>query len=139
MTREELNEVLTWTCIGAFALAFVVPAFFRTKEPSISPILGSKGALNRLYKRCFVLHSRGEKDLSLKSLEINTSKYWHVVDADSRVSPDLDLACFEAHLLAIPTASYESYEQLAYGLNLENGQKSCITRGGDKRDDWSCE
>ena len=110
-----------------------------------NPIKGVKLVLMNVYKECAYLQATKQEGMSLSLLYMDSMQPpvprhldWELVDLESRNSLDPDQDCFRAGLLVIPIAS-KSYRQLAYGLNLQNGQQSCVTRDGEKRDDWSCE
>ena len=143
MTRRGCIEAVAWTSIWAIALAAAVPQFLTIKVKP--PIPTVKDGLKDIHKECVFLQASGAEGRALNLLNLGTVKdfvppyiAWRIVDKENKVFLDPDQACFKAHLLAIPTDSKDSYNQLAYGLDLANGQKSCITREGDKRDDWSC-
>lgn len=129
--------------VGAIAAAIALPSFLTIKHND--PIKGAKLILMNIYKECVYLQATKKEGASLSLLYMDSMQPpvprhldWEIVDLESRNSLDPGQDCFRADLLAIPIRS-KSYKQLAYGLNLQNGQKSCITRDGEKHDDWSCE
>ena len=125
--------------VGAIAAAVALPSFLTVK--SSHPIEDVKMALAGSAKECAVLTARKEKNLiiNLTYLQRFAPRYldWQIVDLESRSRLDPDQDCNEAHLLAVPTEKI--WKKLAFGLSLQNYQKSCVTRDGEKRDDWSCE
>ena len=144
MARRELIDALILTSIGAFVLAIVVPGFFAVRTEPPIPIV--KGSLKSIYKECTILQAREVDGLNLNLLYLQAMQPpvphyldWRIVDFNSGDALDPDQDCFEAHLLAIPTSRQKFYKQLAYGLNIQNAKKSCFTREGVKREDWSCE
>ena len=129
--------------VGAMAVVIALPSFLTIKAND--PVKGVKLVLMNVYKECAYLQATKKEGTSLSLLYMDSMQPpvprhldWEIVDLESRNSLNPDQDCFRADLLAIPIHS-ESYKQLAYGLNLQNGQQSCVTRDGEKRDDWSCE
>ena len=127
---------------GAIAAAIALPSFLTIK--SNHPIDDVKMALAGSAKECAVLTEREEKNLIINLTYLQGMHPpgphhldWQIVDLESRSRLDPDQDCNDAHLLAIPTEKH--WNKLAFGLNLQNYQKSCVTRDGEKRDDWSCE
>ena len=143
MTRRGCFSAIVFSLFGLVVLAWAVPIFLTIKHDN--PIKGVKLFLMNIYKECAYLQATKQEGMSLSLLYMDSMQPpvprhldWELVDLESRNSLDPDQDCFRAGLLAIPIAS-KSYRQLAYGLNLQNGQQSCVTRDGEKRDDWSCE
>ena len=102
---------------------------------------GAQSMLANFYKQCAYLTQMAEvgKTPSLSDLQPGNYYEWQIVDLESRSQLDTDQDCNEAHLLAVATKYEDYWGKLTYGLNFQNGQQSCITREGEKRDDWSCE
>ena len=104
-----------------------------------------KAQLVSAHKNCAVLIYNGETNFNhnLIGWPFSTdSKHhpdWRIVDFETRGPLNPDQQCSEAHLLAVTTKNQKYWQKLAYGFNLQNAQKSCVTRDGDSRDDWSCE
>ena len=138
VTQQRLVALLA-VCIGGYIVISVATPMKPRQEYAVKTLLEST------YKTCLVLISKGEENpnLDLTDLQQNNSLGprnldWEIVDMKSRTQLDPDQNCSKAHLLAVTTKNEKFWKQLAYGLNLQNGQKSCVSREGDNRDNWSC-
>ena len=142
--RNGCFEAIVLTAVGFTALAIVIPMFVTIKMPN-QPA-HAKSLLEYIYKECAVKAAKGEgNDLRLSSLNsfkkfFNYSYGWRLSSVDSRTPPDPSQECLKASLAVIPP-SYKAFKQLEFRMSsqIQNHQKSCITREGDQRDDWSCE
>ena len=141
VTQQRIVTFLA-VCFGGYIVFSIATPMYDDPKP-LQVVSVMKNTLATVYKECIVLTANGEENLNqnltfLPKIEPGNDG-WQIVDLESRSQLDLDQDCNEAHLLAVTTKDQEFWGQLAIGLNLQEGQKSCVTRDGEKRDDWSCE
>ena len=138
MTRRGCFEGCVLLVVGAIAVAIAAPMYMTIKEDDPRNTLRS--ILQNAYKECAYHMARTDEGLPVRDLqltELAKNSYWEVFDLKTGGQLDLNAGCNETKVLAKPLAAH--YGKLAYGLDLIEGYKSCITRDGEKRDDWSCE
>lgn len=125
--------------VAAIALAIALPKFvtYRTVHPQHK----IKTELKNAYKECAYILAKDGYSLPLRDLNLieeftagSGSTVFELYKGDRF---DLNAECDKTRLVGKPSDA--DYGKLAYGLDLGNGDKSCITRSGDEREDWSCE
>ena len=133
--------------VGAIAAAIAIPSLMTIKRSPLEDTL--RGHLANSYKECAYHLARFKEDLPVRDLALtkwanksnrwweDESGRWKVFDLKTRSRLDLNAGCTASKVLAKPLAAH--YGELAYSIDLGNGDKSCITRTGEARDDWSCE
>ena len=147
MTRRGCFEGCVLLVVGAIAAAISIPSCMTVRRSPLQDTL--RGHLANSYKECAFHLARFEEDLPVRDLALTKwadksnrwweekSGRWKVFDLKTRSQLDLNAGCNTTKVLAKPLAAH--YGELAYGLDLANGDKSCVTRTGEARDDWSCD
>ena len=147
MTRRGCFEGCVLLVVGAIAAAIAIPSCMTIKRSPLQDTL--RGHLANSYKECVYHLARFKEDLPVHDLGLtklanksngwweDKSDRWKVFDLKTRSQPNLNAGCNTTKVLAKPLAAH--YGKLAYGLDLANGDKSCVTRTGEARDDWSCD
>ena len=142
MTRRGCFDATVLVGFG-FVLALVAVTHY-VDFGADPPVGRVKNIISNLYKQCVYLQAyKGQgADISLVSLDDFKSfeqafPAWSLVDYKSKSKLDAKQQCFGVVIAALPPQNI--YGRLEIGLDMHNGQKSCITRDGEKRDDWSCE
>lgn len=109
---------------------------FPIKEPDHGRLLRNHLAMN--YKVCAFYLARDGKALFVRELELldMNNSLWKLVDLETGSELDLNNSCNKTKVLG---KLLPRFGKLAYGLDLGNGNKSCVMRSGEERTDWSCE
>lgn len=125
--------------VVAIAAAIAIPGFVTVKVPPVLPKLRTN--LKEAYKECAYHLARYYNDLPVRELSLaqwaKNTKQWKVFDLKTGGQLDLNVGFNKTKVLGRLVEA--QYGKLAYGLDLDNGDKSCITRSGEEREDWSCE
>ena len=125
--------------VVVIAAAIAIPRFVTFKVPPALPTL--RNHLSNSYKECAYHWARYGDDLPVRKLSFtqwaSKTKQWKVLDLKTGENLDLNAGCNDIKVLGKLLAA--QYGKLAYGLDLSNGDKSCITLSGEEREDWSCE
>ena len=138
MTRRGCFEGCVLLVLGAIAAAIAIPSCMTIKEHDHRTLLRNHLATN--YKLCAFYLARDGKALfvrELLALDTKNNDLWKLFDLETGGHLDLNADCNKTKVLGKILDAH--FGKLAYGLDLSNGDKSCITRTGEARDDWSCE
>ena len=126
--------LLTAGGIVATLAAIVSLPLLSIKEPDHGTALRKHLALN--YKLCAFYLARDGKAPFVHELELEMNdSLWKLVDLETGSQLDLNNGCNKTKVLG---KLLPRFGKLAYGLDLGNGNKSCVTRSGEEREDWSC-
>ena len=124
--------------VVAIAAAVAIPMFVDINNDPPQNTL--RNHLHNAYKECAIHLALSGEALPVRDLDLTkwlSNPYaWEVYDFKTGDQLDLNAGCNETKVLG--KLVEDRYGNLAYSLNLGNGVKSCVTRSGEKRDNWSC-